>query len=106
MNEAQVKHMVNRFLAWRLPDNFAPDAGISFKRTYNEHTPWPGKHEPIGTNLLDAAQAAAMVRHLIEGLPRPGECCCCCRKCCPDTEACGYLNTSAPQGSEKPEGTE
>ncbi len=26
------------------------------------------KHEPSGTNLFDATQADAMVRHMIEGL--------------------------------------
>jgi hypothetical protein len=28
MNDAQIKHMVDRFLAWKLPDNFSPDAGV------------------------------------------------------------------------------
>ncbi len=69
MTEAQIKHMVNRFLAWRLPENFSPDAGISFKPDYNEHTARPMKHEPTGTNLFDATQAEEMVRHMIEGLP-------------------------------------
>lgn len=69
--EAQIKHMVNRFLGWRLPENFNPDAGISFKPTFNDHLPVPMKHEPTGTNLFDAQQAEAMVRYMIEGLPRP-----------------------------------
>jgi hypothetical protein len=69
MNEAQIKHMVNRFLNWKLPEHFRPDAGISFKAEYNENTPWPMKHEPTGTNLLDATQADAMVRHMLDGLP-------------------------------------
>ncbi|MDE2107095.1 MAG: hypothetical protein KGL39_58350 [Patescibacteria group bacterium] len=69
MSEAQIKHMVDRFLCWRLPDDFSPDAGISFKRTHSENTPWAGRHEPVGTNLLSATQAEAMVRHMIEGLP-------------------------------------
>lgn len=67
--DEQVKHMVNRFLAWKLPENFNPDGGISFKRTFNDHLPVPMKHEPSGTNLLDATQATAMVRHMIEGIP-------------------------------------
>jgi hypothetical protein len=70
MNDAQIKHMVDHFLAWKLPENFSPDAGISFKREFNEHTAHPMKHEPSGTNLLDAIQAEAMVRHMIEGMPR------------------------------------
>lgn len=69
MNEAQIKHMVDRFLGWKLPQDFKPDAGISFKATFNEHTAHPMKHQPSGTNLFDATQADAMVRYLIEGLP-------------------------------------
>lgn len=64
MNDAQIKHMVDRFLGWRLPENFSPDAGISFERPF----PRPGLM-PTGTNLLDATQADAMVRHMLEGLP-------------------------------------
>lgn len=45
MNDRQVKHMVDRFLGWRLPDDFSPDAGISFKAEFNEHTPHRMKHE-------------------------------------------------------------
>lgn len=67
----QIKHMVNRFLAWKLPENFHPDGGITFKREFNEHTAHPMKHEPSGTNLLDASQAEAMVRHMLEGMPDP-----------------------------------
>jgi hypothetical protein len=63
-------HMVNRFLAWSLPEDFNPDAGISFKRTHSEDAPWGvQKYEPMGTNLFDYAQATAMVRHMLEGLP-------------------------------------
>lgn len=71
MTEDQIKHMVNRFLAWKLPEDFIPDGGISFKREFNENTPHPMKHEPSGTNLLDAAQAEAMIRYLLDGLPSP-----------------------------------
>lgn len=69
MNDQQIKHMVNRFLGWKLPADFSPDAGISFKAEFNEHTDHPMKHEPSGTNLLDASQAEAMIRYLLEGLP-------------------------------------
>lgn len=68
LTDDQVKHMVDRFLSWRLPENFAPDAGISFKPTFNEHTEHPMRHEPTGTNLFDAGQAEAMVRHMIDGM--------------------------------------
>lgn len=70
MNDDQIKHMVDRFLSWRLPENFAPDAGISFKQTFNDHLPQPTKHNPTGTNLFDATQADAMVRYMVEGVPR------------------------------------
>lgn len=74
MTEDQIKHMVNRFLSWRLPENFQPDAGISFKPEYNlEYNAAQGKpparHQPIGTNLFTADQAEAMVRHIIDGMP-------------------------------------
>lgn len=69
MHDAQIKHMVDRFLSWKLPANFQPDAGISFKAEFNENTPFPMKHEPVGTNLFGADQAEAMIRHLLEGLP-------------------------------------
>lgn len=68
MNEEQIRQMVSRFLSWRLPADFNPDCGISFKSTFNEHTPHPMKHEPIGTNLFTATQAEAMIRYLVEPL--------------------------------------
>lgn len=71
MTEDQIKHMVSRFLGWKLPENFRPDGGISFEPDYNQNTPWPAKHEPSGTNLLDYTQAKAMVTHMLEGLPTP-----------------------------------
>lgn len=69
MNDAQIKHMVDRFLNWRLPENFSPDGGISFEPLGNKGTPHEYTREPSGTNLLDAAQAEAMVRHMTEGMP-------------------------------------
>lgn len=65
-----VKIMVDRFLCWKLPKDFAPDAGISFQAEYNvEYMAKQGKppcrHEPIGTNLLHAGQAEEMVRHML-----------------------------------------
>lgn len=68
VGDEHIKRMVARFLSWRLPENFRPDAGISFKATFNEKTPHPMRHEPMGTNLFDATQAEAMVRHMVEGL--------------------------------------
>jgi hypothetical protein len=54
---------------WRLPENFSPDAGISFTPDFNVGTEWPGRHLPFGTNLLDATQAEEMVRFMAEGMP-------------------------------------
>ncbi len=68
MTEDQVRYMVDRFLSWKLPENFNPDGGVSFKATFNEHTAHPMKNEPSGTNLLDATQADAMVRHMIKDM--------------------------------------
>ena len=73
--EGQIKYMVNRFLQWKLPKDFHPDAGIGFNPFFNvEYMASQGKppmrHEPVGTNLFDATQADAMVRFMIEGLPR------------------------------------
>lgn len=69
MTEAQIKHMVSRFLSWKLPANFNPDGGVAFTPVGNAGTPHEYRNEPSGTNLLDAVQAEAMVRHLLEGLP-------------------------------------
>lgn len=70
MTEEQIKHMVSRFLGWKLPQNFSPDGGISFKKTFNDHLPTPMKNESTGTNVFDADQALGMVRYMIEGLPK------------------------------------
>ena len=69
MNDAQITHMVNRFLAWKLPETFNPDGGVVFKRTHGEGTPYLGKYEPSGTNLLNADEAKAMVLHMLDGMP-------------------------------------
>jgi hypothetical protein len=76
MNDEQIKHMVDRFLAWKLPENFRPDNGISFEPEFNvEYMASMGKppmrHEPTGTNLLDYTQAEAMIRHMVEGMSGP-----------------------------------
>jgi hypothetical protein len=69
LTENQIKHMVDRFLSWKLPGNFNPDGGIIFKKTFNEHTAHPMKYEPSGTNLFDATQVDGMVRHMVEEMP-------------------------------------
>lgn len=40
------------------------------RKTFNEHTPYPMKHEPSGTNLFGYDDAVAMVRHMLDGLPK------------------------------------
>lgn len=65
MTDDQISQMVSRFLRWKLPTDFAPDGGISFKAEFNEHTAHPMRHEPVGTNLFNALQAEAMVRHML-----------------------------------------
>jgi len=72
MTDDQIKHMVDRFLCWTLPENFNPDGGVSFKRLENRHhhpDASPFYPMPVGTNLFDAVQATAMVRHMLDGLP-------------------------------------
>ena len=61
-----IKWMATRFLNWKLPDDFAPDCGISFKRESDYEHPIYGRHkyEPVGTNLFHAGQAEDMVRYM------------------------------------------
>lgn len=70
MTEEQIKHMTDRFLAWKLPEDFRPDGGVQFDAdAAKKLDPRNLRYEPYGTNLLDARQAEAMIRHLIEGMP-------------------------------------
>ena len=74
MTPKQIEHMVQRFLQWKLPTDFRPDGGISFKPEYNvaynaKQDQPPSRHEPVGTNLLDYNQAKEMVEFMVEGLP-------------------------------------
>ena len=62
--------MVNRFLGWKLPEDFHPDCGISFTPHFNVE--WnakqgkpPQRYEPVGTNLFTAGQARAMLEHVL-----------------------------------------
>lgn len=60
--------MVSRFLGWRLPDDFYPDCGVSFKPPMHEGKPlsWP-----TGTNLLHAGQARQMLEHVLAAPRQP-----------------------------------
>lgn len=57
--------MVSRFLCWKLPADFAPDAGISFDPKCEYKSP----HWPSGTNLLHAGQVEEMLEHVVGGAP-------------------------------------
>lgn len=61
--------IVSRFLAWKLPREFAPDGGVSFTPPHPAFD--PETHWPSGTNLLTATQARAMLEHVLGGLPEP-----------------------------------
>lgn len=60
--KALLEQMVSRFLAWRLPQDFQPDAGITFKPV--DHPDAYTHLWPAGTNLLTAYQAKAMLEHV------------------------------------------
>lgn len=65
MTDEQIKAMVDRFLSWKLPEDFNPDNGISFQQISNPGTMFAYEHVPTGTNLFTATQAEAMVRHML-----------------------------------------
>lgn len=65
---AMIDQMVNRFLAWKLPADFGPDAGIKFT-PHHMQQPY-GPYWPTGTNLFTAPQAAEMFRHCASGIDR------------------------------------
>jgi hypothetical protein len=57
LTEDQIKQMADRLMVWKLPDNFRPVGGISFKKCQ------PGVW-PVGTNLLSYEQACDMLRFI------------------------------------------
>ena len=64
MAKTMIDKMVDRFLGWKLPKDFAPDAGVSFTPTKPDGYDMPGWW-PVGTNLLTADQAREMVKHML-----------------------------------------
>lgn len=62
------QEMVDRFLAWTLPKDFAPDAGIKFtpSKTHPDA-------RPIGTNLFTDVQATEMLEHILADVPDNAE---------------------------------
>jgi hypothetical protein len=70
MTKDQIKHMVDRFLGWKLPEHFRPDCGIHFDAmAAKKMDPRNHKYEPVGTNLFSADQAETMVCYMIDGMP-------------------------------------
>ena len=60
MSKPIIDKMVDRFLGWKLPNDFVPDCYISFDRDTAEKNGWP-----VGTNLLTAVQAREMFEHAL-----------------------------------------
>lgn len=59
-SDGEIQRMAERFLNWRLPDNFNPDCGIGFDKSRIHLQSWP-----TGTNLIGYTEALAMVRHMV-----------------------------------------
>lgn len=55
-----IQAAVEKFLAWHLPQDFAPDGGIKYER---------GQHFATGTNLLTATQAKEMFEYCLTNSP-------------------------------------
>lgn len=70
--DIDIGKIVDRFLGWKLPEDFNPDCGISFKREsdYDHPTYGRNKFEPIGTNLFSAEQAKRMFEYALDS-PQP-----------------------------------
>ncbi len=56
-----IDKMVNRFLAWKLPSDFSPDAGVTFNPG---HITPSSPLWPTGTNLMTAQQARQMFEYV------------------------------------------
>lgn len=70
LSEDQIKHMRDRFLHWPVPEGLNPDGGFrNYDPVINKGSEHEHRLQDTGTNLLDATQAEAMVRYLVEGLP-------------------------------------
>jgi len=52
-----IKIAIDRFLCWKLPEDFNPDGGISFKKR---------QFDTIGTNLFTAQQAKEMFEYALD----------------------------------------
>lgn len=70
MEKEQIDAMVDKFLSWKLPADFAPDAGITFTPG---HVTSSSPFWPTGTNLLTAVQAQSMVEHMLSAILDEGQ---------------------------------
>lgn len=79
VEQTTIADMVQRFLCWKLPEDFAPDGGVLFNKTHMGlgmvHIPreYGDSWWPVGTNLLNAEQATVMVKHMLSGMLQPAE---------------------------------
>lgn len=66
LRNLNVDELANVFMGWKLPDDFAPDCGISFKKVH-AYIPASGPQvfNPIGTNLFTLQQAKQMFDYVI-----------------------------------------
>lgn len=72
--QPDVAEMVNKFLGWKLPKDFCPDAGISFKPSKSyEGDEYGNSWWPTGTNLLSADQARQMFLHCLPAHQAPAQ---------------------------------
>jgi hypothetical protein len=66
-DKKQMDVAVNRFLGWKLPQTFGPDCYVSFDREKAQaNHSWP-----VGTNLLTADEARAMLEYVLEAVKTP-----------------------------------
>jgi len=94
--DTDIKRMVDRFLGWKLPQDFCPDCGIIFDGRKDDE--WnKGKSWPTGTNLLHAVQAEAMFRYVLDSSDKPAGCSSDPSNC-PDNE--GYGCACTPTNKE------
>lgn len=64
--EKIIRQAVDRFLSWKLPNDFNPDCGIHFDADEAKKlNPRNHRYEPVGTNLFTATQATEMVRYIL-----------------------------------------
>ncbi len=56
------EEMVNRFLSWKMPESFGPDCYVMFHREKAKRA----NQWPVGTNILTAPEARAMLEHVLE----------------------------------------